>query len=245
MKQVYFTVFVIFTGLLLALSVVPANPLYDINWALFSAVIIGLAMLAFFWRFERSGATSKEVALIATMASLAAVSRIPFTIVPGVQPTTFIVMITGYVFGAQTGFMVGAVAALVSNFFLGQGPWTPWQMFCWGLCGVSAAALAGRLREFKPGVFMILAGLWGYLFGWIMNIWHWLGFVYPLTIETFAATYVASFPFDTLHAAGNVIFSVLLGKSFYQILMRFKNKMFVTYLDGHTGQVTSSAHGRG
>lgn len=243
MKQAYFVAFIIFTGLLLALSLVPVNPLSHINWALFSALIIGLAMLSFFWRFEKSKVTAREISLIATMASLAAVSRIPFTMIPGVQPTTFIVMITGYVFGTQTGFTVGAIAALVANFFLGQGPWTPWQMFSWGLCGISAAVLGNRLKGFNPGVFMLLAGLWGYLFGWIMNIWHWLGFVYPLTLETFAATYAASFPFDTLHAAGNVIFSVLLGKSFYQILMRFKNKMFVTYLDGHSGQVTSSEHG--
>ncbi len=230
MKQGYWAIIIII-GLLLTLSIIPISPLYNINWALFSAIIIGLAMLAFFWRFEKSGVTSKEIALVATMASLAAISRIPFAVIISLQPTTFMVMITGYVFGAQTGFMTGALAALVSNMFLGQGPWTPWQMFCWGMCGVSAALLAGREKRFKFRTFLLLGGFWGYLFGWIMNIWHWVGFVYPLTLETFAATYIASFAFDTLHAVGNVIFTILLGKSFYQILMRFKNKSLVTYLN--------------
>lgn len=231
MKKTYFAIILIPAGLLLTLSIIPENPLYNVNWALLSVVIMALALLAFFRRFETTGATAKEIALIATLASLAAISRIPFAVLPGVQPTTFMVMLAGYVFGPQTGFMVGAIAALVSNFFLGQGPWTPWQMFGWGLCGLSAGLLAGRQKEFSLGIFAFLAGLWGYLFGWIMNVWHWVAFYYPLTLETFIAAYLASFAFDTFHAVGNVVFAVLLGKSFYQILSRFKKKMLFVYLD--------------
>ena len=230
MKGLWFAAILIFTALLLFLSMVPENPLYNINWALLSALVVGLSILAFFWRFDHAGATSKEIALIATLASLAAVSRIPFAAIMSVQPTTFIVMITGYVFGTRTGFMVGAIAALVSNFFLGQGPWTPWQMFCWGLCGVSAGFLGRKKEEFKLLPFLLLCGIWGYLFGWIMNLWHWLGFVFPLTFKTFIVTYITSFPFDTLHAVGNVVFSLLLGKSFYQVLIRFRKKFFVQYM---------------
>ena len=231
MQKTHFAIMLIPAGLLLTLSIIPETPLYNINWALLSVVIIALALLAFFWRFEIKGVTSKEIALIATLASLAAISRVPFAVLPGVQPTTFIVMMAGYVFGPQTGCMVGAIAALVANFFLGQGPWTPWQMFGWGLCGLSAGLLAGGQKEFSLSIFAILAGLWGYLFGWIMNVWHWVGFIYPLTLETFLVTYLTSFTFDTFHAAGNVVFAVLLGKSFYQILTRFRKKMLFVYLD--------------
>jgi len=188
-------------------------------------------MLGFFWRFEKSGATSREVAFIATMASLAAVSRIPFSAILSLQPTTFMVMITGYVFGPQKGFMVGAVAALVSNFFLGHGPWTPWQMFCWGMCGVAAGLLAGQAKEFKFVTFTVLAGVCGYLFGWMMNIWHWVGFIYPLNLQTFIATYIAAMPFDTLHAAGNIAFSLFFGRSFFNILVRFRKKLSIEYLN--------------
>ncbi|MDD3888389.1 MAG: ECF transporter S component [Syntrophomonadaceae bacterium] len=233
MKRNIMAIIIITIALLLVFSVVYENPLYDINWALFSVIILGLAMLGFFWRFEESGASSKEVVLIATMASLAAISRVPFAAIMSLQPTTFIVMITGYVFGPQTGFMVGAIAALVSNFFLGQGPWTPWQMFCWGMCGVAAGLLSGREKDFKLIKFTVLGGICGYLFGWIMNIWHWVGFIYPLTLTTFIATYIASIPFDTVHSVGNVVFSLVFGKSFYNVLMRFKKKILVEFLDCH------------
>lgn len=225
-------------ALLLAVSIIPKNSFNNVfNWPVLSAIIIGLIMLTFFWKFEKKEMNSKEIPLISTMATLAAISRIPFAALMSIQPTTFIVMITGYVFGPQIGFMVGAVAALVSNFFLGQGPWTPWQMFCWGMCGFLSALLSKKTKGFNLKVFVILSGICGYLFGWIMNIWHWVGFVYPLTFRTFVATYIASIPFDTLHAIGNIIFSIVFGKSFYYILVRFKKKMFIKYVVSDNNQI--------
>lgn len=229
-NKIFISVVIITALLLLGMVVIPNNPLYGINWALASVVIIGLALLAFFWQFEKQAVNSKDITLLATMASLAAIARVPFAAIMGLQPTTFIVMITGYVFGVQAGFMVGTVAALVSNFFLGQGPWTPWQMFSWGICGV-IAGLIGHSNKFNLISFTVMAGLCGYLFGWIMNIWHWIGFVYPLNWTTFFATYLLSIPSDTIHAVGNVAFSILFGKSFYNILIRFREKTQTTFID--------------
>ncbi|MEL7564900.1 MAG: ECF transporter S component [Dehalobacterium sp.] len=225
MKRQYLVIGILLIALLLAVSIIPETPFYNINWALLSVIIVGLVIFLFFWRFESQGVSSKEVALIAAMASLAAIARIPFAVIMSLQPTTFLVMICGYVFGPQAGFMVGALAALVSNFFLGQGPWTPWQMFCWGMCGVDAALLGAYSKGYKPVAFAILCGVSGYLFGWVMNIWHWVSFIYPLNWETFLAAYALSFPFDTVHAMGNVAFSLIFGKSFYHILIRFKKKI--------------------
>lgn len=203
-----------------------------VNWALLSTVGIIVIIVAFFWRFEKSQINPRQVAVISTMGALAAVSRIPFAGILGLQPTTFIVMITGYVFGVQTGFAVGAVAALVSNFFLGQGPWTPWQMFCWGLCGIAAGMLARHQKKgFSLAIFAGASGICGYLFGWIMDIFYWVGFVYPLTWKTFVAAYAASFPADTLHAAGNVVFSVIFGRQFYSVLSRFRTRFWVEYVE--------------
>jgi energy-coupling factor transport system substrate-specific component len=100
-------------------------------------------------------------------------------------------------------------------------------MFSWGLCGLIAGLLGKLSKNFNVISFGILCGISGFIFGWIMNIWHWVGFVYPLTYKTFLATYIASFPFDTLHAVGNVLFAILFGKSFYMILMRFKRRMYI------------------
>lgn len=218
-------------GALLVLSLVPDNPLYGLNWPLLSVSILCLALLTFFWRFETTGVSSKQIALIATLATLAAIVRVPFAVIMSLQPTTFVVMISGYVFGSQTGFMVGAVAALVSNFFLGQGPWTPWQMFSWGFCGLLAGFIPSRHNRFPLLLFAVLSGFCGYLFGWIMNIWHWGGFVYPLNLQTFLATYMASLPFDTLHALGNIAFAVLFGPPFYHILLRYRKKLEVATIE--------------
>jgi energy-coupling factor transport system substrate-specific component len=213
---------IIIVVLLLTATLIPENPLYNINWALLATVIVFAAVLSFFRQFEQQRVNSKLIALVATMASLAAASRIAFSAIVSLQPATFIIMISGYVFGGQVGFMVGAVAALVSNFFLGQGPWTPWQMFCWGMCGVLAHLLSLKQDQFQLVSFTVLAGICGVLYGWVINIWHWAAFVYPLNINTFLAVYASSLPFDLIHAAGNIVFSLLFGGTFYQILRRFK-----------------------
>ena len=124
------------------------------NWAIISAVIILAAIMAVFLSYERQGVNVKEISLIATMATLAAVMRVPFAAIISVQPTTFIVMITGYVFGARAVFMVGAIGAFFSNIFLGQGPWTPWQMLAWGLAGWTMGLLGKGQKGFNYPVFM-------------------------------------------------------------------------------------------
>jgi hypothetical protein len=118
--------------------------------------------------------------------------------------------------------MVGAITALVSNFFLGQGPWTPYQMFAWGLVGVTSV----YLRRFNLNTKWLIGFgvIWGYVFGWIMNIWFWASFVYPLTPRTFIVAQLASVWFDTFHAVGNAIFLGLFGMKTIGILERFKKR---------------------
>lgn len=198
-----------------------------VNWALGAFILLAFAIGGMYLHFERKGSDAKEVALVATMASLAGITRIPFAAIMSFQPTTFIVMISGYVFGSHLGFIIGATAALISNFFLGQGPWTPWQMCAWGLCGIIGGLMGRNRQQIKVVPFAVVSFLCGYLFGWLMNIWHWLGFVYPLTTKTFLATYIASFPFDTVHAAGNALFSMLFARSFFMILVRFRKRLYV------------------
>jgi len=200
------------------------------GWGLLSAEIMFIALILLYWGFEQGKVSSREVALIAVLGTIAAIGRIPFAMLPNVQPTTFIVIASGFVFGPRAGFMVGSTAALVSNFFLGQGPWTPWQMFTWGLAGICA----GMMKTIFPGIgnkaMTVFSFIWGYLFGWIMNIWFWTAFIHPLNWQSFLATYAASFWLDTFHAAGNALFYVLLGPGMIKILTRFKNKMQVSFL---------------
>jgi len=207
----------------LASPLIPHLQLQDaLSWGLIATVLVVLAILAFFFEFEASALSSKEIALVAMLGTLSAVLRIPFAVIPNVQPCTYLIICSGYVFGPVAGFMVGAVTALISNFFLGQGPWTPYQMLAWGLAGVSAS----YVRRFNLSTIwlMVFGVIWGYLYGWIMNLWYWLSFIYPLTLQTFAVYQLSSIWFDTFHAAGNVIFLGLFGRRTIAILERFRRR---------------------
>jgi energy-coupling factor transport system substrate-specific component len=168
------------------------------------------------------------------LGTISAVARVPFAAIPSVQPCTFFIICSGYVFGPVAGFMVGAVTALVSNFFLGQGPWTPYQMLAWGLAGISAA----YFRRFRLGrIGLIIFGvIWGYLYGWIMNTWFWVSFAYPLTFKTFIVYQLTSVWFDTFHAISNAVFLGLLGEKIIAILERFKKRFHwsLINLDSHS-----------
>lgn len=198
------------------------------NYGVISALILLISFIYIFVSYDRRSISVKEISLIATLSALAGVSRVPFAAIPGVQPTTFLVMISGYVFGPGFGFLVGSIAALSSNFFLGQGPWTPWQMLAWGLVGFSSGIIQRINKKPSRLFFSIFTFFWGFLFGYIMNIWHWLAFVYPLTFKSLIITNINSFYFDLMHGVGNFIFTYLFGKDFINILSRFKDRIRYT-----------------
>ncbi|WP_455544044.1 ECF transporter S component [Intestinibacter sp.] len=164
--------------------------------------------------------TIEEVVLIAILSSIAGVTRVPFASIPSFQPTTAIVIITGMVYGRKIGFMTGMIAALVSNMFLGQGPWTPWQMVAWGLCGFFAQYI-NKDNKYAVAIYGMISGI---LFGWFMNMWHIIGFVEVINLKSIFLSYVASFAFDVTHGVGNVIFLGLLIPTLYKFLNRIKVK---------------------
>ncbi len=106
-------------------------------------LLVCASIVPFFLRYESRSLQAREIVLVAVLSAIAAVGRVPFAALPSVQPTSFVIIVSALVFGSETGFMVGAVAALVSNMFLGQGPWT-WQMFSWGMIGWTAGMLYQR-----------------------------------------------------------------------------------------------------
>jgi energy-coupling factor transport system substrate-specific component len=199
-----------------------------LNWGLITAILAILSCLALFFDFESAATSSKEIALIAMLGTISAVLRIPFAAIPGVQPCTYLIICSGYVFGPIAGAVVGAMTPLVSNFFLGHGPWTPYQMIAWGLAGLSSGYLR-RLRINQPAL-IALGIVWGYLYGLITNLWFWAGFVYPLTINTLIVTEMSSIWFDTLHAIGNAVFLGVLGTKTIVVLNRFKERFAITVL---------------
>jgi energy-coupling factor transport system substrate-specific component len=220
----------IISWLVVALAIkTPAWLNVNFNWGLIAAVFIGLLILAMFFEFEARNISNREIALISMIGALSAILRIPFAPLPNVQPSTFIIICTGYVFGPMPGFMTGAITALVSNLMLGHGPWTLFQILAWGMSG----CLAGLLGRLKVNIWILaaLGFLWGYIFGLITNLWFWSSLVYPLTWQTLLISQLNSIWFDTLHGLANLIFMAVLGKRMIRLLQRYHQRFFWRYVN--------------
>src|ERR1700730_2030173 len=116
------------------------------SWPLASFLIVGVVLGLGWLAYERARPSARMVAVVATLAALAALGRDAFVALPDVKPITAMTLVVGYALGPLPGFTVGALGMLASNVLLGQGPYTPWQMAAWGLVGVAGAAL-GRLSS--------------------------------------------------------------------------------------------------
>jgi len=206
------------------------------SWSLVMLVIVVLIIAALLLEFEEGQVSAKQISLIAMLGTISATARVPFAAIPSVQPCTYLIICSGAVFGPTAGFMVGAVTAAVSNIFLGQGPWTVFQILGWGLAGLVSGVLFNPSSRggalLRSRVFLAAYGiLWGYLFGWILNIWHWITYIYPLTWKTFLFTQATSFGFDTMHALGNAVFLLVLGPKTIAMLTRYKKRFEVHIID--------------
>ena len=194
------------------------------TYALPALLLILLTLVPFYASFERRRPQARELVPIAVLAAVAAVARIIFAPLPDVKPTSAVVILAGMALGPPAGFMTGATAALASNFFFGQGPFTPWQMFAWGLMGFTAGRIGRtRLGRHLPAV-CVFGFIWGFLFGWIMDVYQVLGFVSPISFRSVCLTFAASFYFDLTHAGSNVVFLLCIARPWMKILTRVRRK---------------------
>ena len=143
-------------SLFLVLVLVPATillgvfVLHDRAYYFISLLLIVYTMVPFFLLFEKRKPQARELVVIAVLCAIAVAGRAAFFMLPQIKPMMAIVILAGVALGPQAGFLTGAVSAFVSNFFFGQGPWTPWQMFCFGIVGFLAGLLF-RVGRLNPG----------------------------------------------------------------------------------------------
>jgi energy-coupling factor transport system substrate-specific component len=194
-----------------------------VSWQLTSFLILGAVLVAGFAWYERSRPPSQVVALVAALAALAVCGRIAFAAFPNVKPTTDIVIFAGYALGPAPGFAVGALTGLVSNVWFGQGPWTPWQMAAWGLCGVGGAALALGGRRLGRLPLAAACGLAGIAYGVLLNF-SLMTYGGELSLRRFGALETQAIPFDVAHTVGNVAFALIAGPAMVRMLTRFRER---------------------
>lgn len=169
-------------------------------------LVVVLCVALFLASYETSRPALRQVMPASTLAALAAAGRILFAPIPDVKPVSAVAIVAGATLGRREGFMVGALAALVSNFFFGQGVWTPWQMYAWGLVGYLAGVLGEHGLLERRGVLYAYGFLSALMYGLILNGWYVIGYVEPITWPTVIAAYAAGLPWDCLHGAATVGF---------------------------------------
>ena len=204
------------------------------SWQLGAFAVLAVALVGGFAWYEHSRPDARIVALVATLAAFAALGRIAFAALPNIKPTTDIVLISGYALGAGPGFVVGALAGLTSNFFFGQGPWTPWQMAGWGATGLIGAwlALAGGRRSGRLGLgrwpLAVVCTIVGFAFTALQDVGDWVNYSDHSTAQL--AVYVGrGLGFDAVHAAGCLLFALAFGPALARSVGRFASRLTVTW----------------
>lgn len=184
-----------------------------------SFIVAVLAVVFFLTGFEKKIVGSRRIVIVAVMTALCIVGRL----IPFFKPITAITIITAMYLGAESGFLVGALAALISNFYFGQGPWTAFQMLAWGMIGLVAGYLAKPLKRNK--FFLLLFGLLsGILYSFVMDLWNVLWYNGSFHMGLYLSAIITAIPHTILYTISNVVFICLFAKPFGEKLERIKIK---------------------
>lgn len=198
----------------------------DKKYYFISLLIILETMIPFAFAFENRKPKARELVIISALCAIGVAGRTAFFMLPQFKPVAAIVIISGVAFGGETGFLVGAITAFVSNFFFGQGPWTPWQMFSFGIIGFLAGIMfqKGILRKTKTDmcVFGFVATF--VIYGGIMNPASVIMWQSNININMVLSSYVMGMPFDFIHAVSTVFFLFFAAEPMLEKLERIKIK---------------------
>ncbi len=191
-----------------------------------SILVIAEVFLPFIFLFEKKKPKLSELITISVLCALAISGRAVFYMFPQFKPILAIVIIAGACFGAETGFFTGSMCAFISNFFFGQGPWTPWQMICFGIIGFLAGILFERgfikTNIFNLCFFGIICAI--FIYGAVMNYASVLMYQTDITFNMIKASIITGFPFDVIHAVSTAFFIWFGGEMLIEKLERVKRK---------------------
>ncbi len=212
------------------------------------SLLVGVCFVAILLEVQGQSISAKFVALLGILVAMNAVLRFAEVAIPGpggFSPVFFLIVLSGYIYGAQFGFLMGALTLLVSALITGTvGPWLPYQMFTAGWIGMTAPLCRPLIKlthtegHWAEAVLLALfGGWWGLVYGAIMNIWFWpfaagptgqywqpgLGLVD--TLQRYAAFYLTtSLIWDTMRAVGNIVLTLAFGLPTLRVLRRFQQR---------------------
>lgn len=195
----------------------------DRQYAYITLCVAVLSCLPFFLHFERSANDVKRLILIAVMVALSVAGRMLFAPLQHFKPVTALVIIAAMYFGSEAGFLTGALSAVLSNFYFGQGPWTPFQMFSWGMIGFFSGLLAPLLRRSRIAL-CIWGGIGGVLYSFLMDIWTVLWADGYFNLPRYFAAIASAVPVTAVYVVSNILFLLVLAKPIGKLLARMKTK---------------------
>lgn len=189
-------------------------------------MIIFEILIPFFIHIEGKKINAREIVIVSVLCALTVAGRLVFSFLPQFKPVVAMVIIVGICLGGETGFLVGAMSAFVSNFFFTQGAWTPWQMMGLGMVGFIAGIFFRLLPVCKNRIGMAIFGFLSVvlIYSPIVNMSSVL-FMYPNPgIKEIAITYVMGLPFDLIHGLSTVAFLLIIGEPMIEKIERVKIK---------------------
>jgi Squalene-hopene cyclase C-terminal domain/Prenyltransferase and squalene oxidase repeat len=201
------------------------------SWPLASFLLVGFVLLAGWLAYERSRPSARMVAVVATLAAVAALGRDAFVALPEVKPITAFTLVVGYVLGPLPGFTVGALGMLASNIMLGQGTYTPWQMAAWGCVGLAGAALGRLTRGRRLGrvALALAAALAALAATEVMNVYTWtIGAPHTAAAFLLIAGGTA-LPFNLVDAGASFFFGLAFAPELARVLERVRSRMDIRW----------------
>ena len=220
---------------------------------MFLSLLIGVCLIAIIYEAQSAALGTKLMALLGVLVAINAVLRFAETAIPGpagFSPIFFLITLTGYVFGGRIGFLLGAFTLFVSALITGGvGPWLPFEMFAAGwvgltapVCGIPVRWLQGEGKRWELLILALFGGLWGLLYGAIMNISFWPYIAGPAgqswepgialvpVLRRYLAFYVTtSALWDSARLAGNIIMMLFFGAPTLRVLRRFRKRLLFIY----------------
>ena len=191
---------------------------------LISYAAVSITLLFIFFLIEKKKLPLSTFLPVVVMVAVGSIGRIVFGFIPNVQPVTVIVVLMGFCYNPESGFLTGALSALISNMVMGQGPWTLWQMLAWGLIGL-IAGLLGKIKPLKniycASIYSILSA---FIFSIITDFWTVMTLGDGMTLASALSVFGAGLLFNIPHAVFNGALCVLLFKPIDKRLNRIKQK---------------------
>lgn len=203
--------------------IIGACILSEKSYSFISMSVAILSCVLFYIAYEKKGKTRRLI-IVSVMTAISVIGRFIFAPIPAFKPVTAIIVLTAIYLGSSAGFLTGSFSALISNFYFGQGPWTPFQMFAWGIIGFLAGIFHNKL---KNRFFLSLYGVFsGVLYSIILELWNVLWYSNSFDLNLYITFLISSLPHTVIYAISNVIFLMLMYRPVGNKLERVEKRIF-------------------